>query len=358
MANILIMEDSSLVGFGGGQKMTLTVADALSEHHTLLFSDFTDSSTYTQYQKQKFPSANFVCLNNLRSQNRRLQEMSYWKQITKSITNIRILRKAIKLHKIDCLYATTRMTAIYCLILHILCRVPYVYHAHLVQWKDVKLKKLWNAITRNATAVLCVSNRVKDSLSEGNKILLYNPSINYRGYKGKRKQNNDWTVAFVGSLIEIKGVAYIIEAAKLLPDVSFLIYGKGPLEEELKANSPTNVIFKGFCNDVISELYLHVDIIVVSTIIEEALSLTAVDAKSVGLPVVVTNIGGQSEIVRDGIDGIKVPVKDAKAIADAIKRITDSEDEYHAMALSSYESSSLFSYENFKTVLTQVFDSI
>lgn len=41
MANILLLEDSSLVGFGGGQKMSLLVASILSKKHNLFFIDFT-----------------------------------------------------------------------------------------------------------------------------------------------------------------------------------------------------------------------------------------------------------------------------------------------------------------------------
>ncbi|MDY5237590.1 glycosyltransferase family 4 protein [Bacteroides helcogenes] len=231
-----------------------------------------------------------------------------------------------------------------------------MYHAHLVQQRDTKLSWLWNRMTYSASAVLCVSKRVMDSMSEGNKLLVYNPNLNYRGYKGEKK-NAKWTVAFVGSLIEIKGVIYLIEAAKRLPDVAFLIYGKGPLEADLKRSAPTNVIFKGFCNDVIIQLYDCVDIVVVPTIIEEALPLAAVDAKSVGLPVIVTNIGGQSEIVREGIDGIKVPVKNPTAIAQAIRDITSSCDRYNEMAYKSYESSNMFDLTEFERILTTTFEN-
>ena len=60
MANILLLEDSSLVGFGGGQKMSLLVASILSKKHNLFFIDFTKDSTYLQKLKSDFPNAK-VC---------------------------------------------------------------------------------------------------------------------------------------------------------------------------------------------------------------------------------------------------------------------------------------------------------
>lgn len=356
MANILLLEDSSLVGFGGGQKMSLLVASILSKKHNLFFIDFTKDSTYLQKLKSDFPNAKVCYLKSIRGINQRIGMTALWRCFFNSLFNLYYLQRMIRENHIECLYATTRLTSIYCFFLHLILKVPFVYHAHLVQRRDIKSSWLWDWITYSASAVLCVSKRVMDSMSKGNKLLVYNSNLNYRGYKGEKK-NTKWTVAFVGSLIEIKGVVYLIEAAKELPDVVFLIYGEGPLEADLKRLAPANVIFKGFCNDVITQLYNYVDIVVVPTIIEEALSLTAVDAKSIGLPVIVTNIGGQSEIVREGIDGIKVSVKSPFAIVKAIKDITSSYDRYNEMAYKSYESSKMFDLTEFKKIITKTFEN-
>ena len=61
---------------------------------------------------------------------------------------------------------------------------------------------------------------------------------------------------------------------------------------------------------------------VISTTRREAMPLTLLECLSVGTPVVVYDIRyGPREIVRDGVDGFVVPVRDVRAAADAVVRL-------------------------------------
>jgi glycosyltransferase involved in cell wall biosynthesis len=55
----------------------------------------------------------------------------------------------------------------------------------------------------------------------------------------------------------------------------------------------------------------------------EGAPLTLLEAMAVGLPVVVTAVGGMPEIVRDGVDGILAQRGDANAIASALIRLLE-----------------------------------
>ncbi len=55
----------------------------------------------------------------------------------------------------------------------------------------------------------------------------------------------------------------------------------------------------------------------------EAASLTLLEAMATRLPVVVTAVGGNPEIVRDGVEGLLVPRGDAEAAAAAFLRLLD-----------------------------------
>ena len=57
------------------------------------------------------------------------------------------------------------------------------------------------------------------------------------------------------------------------------------------------------------------------TSVSEAASLTLLEAMATGLPVIVTNVGGNPEIVRAGIDGLLVPRGDSVACATAIAKL-------------------------------------
>ena len=53
----------------------------------------------------------------------------------------------------------------------------------------------------------------------------------------------------------------------------------------------------------------------------EGISLTLLEAMARGLPVVATRVGGNPEVVVDGVTGFLVPVRDPAALAAAMVRI-------------------------------------
>ena len=55
--------------------------------------------------------------------------------------------------------------------------------------------------------------------------------------------------------------------------------------------------------------------------VSEAASLTLMEAMAAGVPVVVTDVGGNPEIVRAGVEGLLVPRRDPQALAGALARI-------------------------------------
>ena len=162
----------------------------------------------------------------------------------------------------------------------------------------------------------------------------------------------------MGSLIKIKGFEYYIKAADKVSEklpVEFRLYGEGPLHDTLETLSNGKVKFMGFSENIMNELYESIDIVVVPTIIPEALPLVLVEAKSVGLPAIVTNLGGQAEIIRIGIDGFLVPVGDSLSIKQYIEMMVKDRVLYNKLAEESYQSVSLLDYDLFKSTILKIF---
>jgi glycosyltransferase involved in cell wall biosynthesis len=113
-------------------------------------------------------------------------------------------------------------------------------------------------------------------------------------------------------------------AAGDLPDVDLLLAGDGPQRPELEALAAAlglrdRVKFLGVRADV-PDLLRAADVFALTSV-SEAASLTLLEAMATGLPVVVTAVGGNPEIVRDGRDGLLVPRGVAAAVSAALRRM-------------------------------------
>ncbi len=145
-------------------------------------------------------------------------------------------------------------------------------------------------------------------------------------------------VAVLGRLDEGKGVEYFLEAAALLttshPDARFLVVGdlaiRGPgkhphrlrLERyALELGLGGRLVFTGFRSDV-PAILAEVTVSVLSSL-SEGLSNTLLESMAARVPVVATAVGGNPELVEDGVTGLLVPPRDARALAAAIARLLD-----------------------------------
>ncbi len=139
---------------------------------------------------------------------------------------------------------------------------------------------------------------------------------------------DDFVCTIVARLEDVKGHEYFIRAAELVckerDNVKFLIVGTGTLEKELKELSSSlgldkRVIFTGFTDDV-SPYMSITDLNVNCSWGTEASSLAIAEAMSLGKPTLASIFGGNPSMITEGENGLLVPKRDSRAIADAILR--------------------------------------
>ena len=110
----------------------------------------------------------------------------------------------------------------------------------------------------------------------------------------------------------------------LRSDVELLLAGDGPLRASLTAQSrdlgvADRVRFLGVREDV-PDLLMAADVFALTSV-SEAASLTLLEAMASCLPVVVTEVGGNPEIVENGKQGFLVPRGDDVAASAAVQRL-------------------------------------
>jgi glycosyltransferase involved in cell wall biosynthesis len=135
------------------------------------------------------------------------------------------------------------------------------------------------------------------------------------------KTNGSLNVLFVGRVSIPKGAHYLIEAARLLetrhPNIQFKFVGAVSLPSYVLEALPSNVTLTGMVPRAeIAKHYAWADVFCLPSLCEGSATVTY-EALAMGVPVICTPNAGS--VVRDGIDGYIVPIRDCGAIAERIK---------------------------------------
>lgn len=127
------------------------------------------------------------------------------------------------------------------------------------------------------------------------------------------------TLGLLGQISSHKGHDDAVEALRMLgSSYRLVVAGKGEENyvtklQEKAANLP--VSFPGFVS--LPEFFNTIDLLLVPSW-EEPFGIVLLEGMASGIPVVSTTAGGPLDIVRSGIDGILVPPRNPRALADAI----------------------------------------
>lgn len=177
-------------------------------------------------------------------------------------------------------------------------------------------------------------------------------------------------VTKVANLAYIKGHRELLEAVSIIlrqqSNITFLLIGRDRgIQDDLvllseKLGVSNHVKFLGDRGNV--EDYLNISDIQVLCSYEEGFSNAILEGMACSLPLVVTDVGGNSEAVEDGANGIVIPAKDSHALAEALlKLVRDREGRVRMGTVSRRRVEKLFNtqimYENYKnlylTLLTE-----
>ena len=156
-------------------------------------------------------------------------------------------------------------------------------------------------------------------------------------------------IGIVANYREEKAYPDLLAAAVLVvqrcPNVQFISVGQGPLQAKIAARHAElglgpNFRFLGYRPDA-RRVMAAFDVFTLSSHFE-GLPVTLMEARALGLPVVVTRVGGLPAHVRDGIDGLLVPPGEPSLLADALCRLATDAPQRAAMASASAEAADTF----------------
>ena len=151
-----------------------------------------------------------------------------------------------------------------------------------------------------------------------------------------------------------KGIKYLIEAVAELaikyPQIALKIIGDGNEKKNLEQlviekGLQKNVIFLGRVpHDKVTPFYQEAGVFVLPSL-NEGMSNAMLEALAAGLPILATDTGGSKELVKDGVNGYIIKMKDSSDITTKLEKIMTDEKLRESMSRASRELAENMSWE-------------
>jgi len=135
-------------------------------------------------------------------------------------------------------------------------------------------------------------------------------------------------ILFVGRLESRKGLKYLIKAYQRVkaefPNSRLIVVGpgtrlRGKYERQVKRSRLEDVVFVGYAPyDQLPRYYKTADIFCSPATGRESFGIALLEAMAVSKPIVASNIDGYANLISHGVEGLLVPPKDEKALAEAL----------------------------------------
>ncbi|MBA7715222.1 Phosphatidyl-myo-inositol mannosyltransferase [subsurface metagenome] len=135
-------------------------------------------------------------------------------------------------------------------------------------------------------------------------------------------------ILFVGRLESRKGLNYLLKAYRRvkqeIPNSRLIIVGPGTrlrkkYEKEVRRNDLRDVVFVGYVDlGELPRYYKTADIFCSPATGRESFGIVLLEAMALGKPIVASNIDGYASVMTHGAEGLLVPPKDEKALAQAL----------------------------------------
>jgi len=209
-------------------------------------------------------------------------------------------------------------------------------------WYTSRLLRILKIINRITTRILVNSYAVKENVAKHenvpeNKIDVIKNGINLDlfGRTSKTEDNltksfgipnEDYIVGIMANLNRsVKRVDVFLKAAaevlRVIPNVSFVILGDGYLRNELNSMVERlgileKVFFLGRKDEIYSVI-ANWDIGIISSD-SEGFSNSILEYMASGIPVIATNVGGNKEVIKEGVNGLLVSPGDYKSMTKMI----------------------------------------
>jgi glycosyltransferase involved in cell wall biosynthesis len=156
-------------------------------------------------------------------------------------------------------------------------------------------------------------------------------------------------VLFAGSMGQRKGLGDLFSAVKLLnrKDIELVVMGSLLAPMEFYRSQYQNFVYEaGRPNDQVLALMRSCDVFCLPSIVEGR-ALVMQEAMSQGLPLVITPNTGGADLIKEGVTGFLVPIRNPNAIAEKLAWFADNRDRIPEMGERAREHASQYTWKGY-----------
>jgi glycosyltransferase involved in cell wall biosynthesis len=194
-------------------------------------------------------------------------------------------------------------------------------------------RALERLVYARSTRLIALSPGIQAALPAGRTVLV--PNSADLDLFDPAPPRGPFRVSYFGAMGEANELTAALEAARLLPDVGFVLMGDGKRREALERSAPPNVEFRSGSKGDVARLAaessacltLFKDVPVLATNSPNKLF----DTFAAGRPAIVNMDGWMRELVEQNDAGVYVPAGDAAALAEKVAWLRDNPDRAEAM---------------------------
>jgi len=173
------------------------------------------------------------------------------------------------------------------------------------------------------------------------------PGVNHNSYYPDEKED---FVLFVGRLAKQKGLEYLMEAARELPDVKFKLAGRGEMETFLKSIAPSNVEFLGHkTGKPLYDLYAKAPIFCLPSVSDD-FGLVHAEAMASGCAIIST--------IPLNYSGIRIEPRNVKNIVNAIRRLQKNPQLVKKMGKENLKKSKEYDWDKFTKRMIKIYENL
>ena len=252
--------------------------------------------------------------------------------------------------------------------------VVHTFHGHLLEdpefsgFKSKVIIEVERLLAKKSAALVTVGRRVSDDLLK-NRIGIASQYINIPPgvvalAPTERAQavsnlglpeTAHIIVGWIARVTAVKNPMRVLEIAKALPHVHFIVAGGGDLIDSVKAAAPSNVTVTGWAK---AEDVFGASDIILSTSFNEGMPVALIEAQLAGKPVVATDVGSVSEVISNHETGIITHNNVGSIAAGLNQLILDTQKRTQMGALASGRAATLFSVDRMIAAHVDLYNKI